>query len=580
MLHLALHLMPYLYTCVRDCHVRALPLLRPMCLSNPREERAYAVPGQYMLGDDLLVAPIVAPGIGDRCIAARRVWFPCDAEGSRWHNLFTGERHDPGEEAIVAAPIDQTPLYIRAGVLVPMQPATHRMTGAPARTLVLACFPGEPGEPFKSTLYEDDGLTLAHERAGFATTALVARWLCSDPRSGELTLLASIGPARGGYEGQPAERAVELRIGGVHRVLECHADRNAVAFEHEPVELGGRCVVALPAADIGQARSLRVRFEPTDARPALHRNRLANLEAAIGEEIGTSHLLDAVLAHCTAGPTDPASTLRRAELLAIGAGIGAVFEGDSVRFVDSLGWVDGGSVDAEIVERIGASETVRERRTLQLDPTAPHARAGSIPVDGSDPKDSPVGLRASRIARFRFAVHGKPMLVECIARTTLTPMSHFAIAGPFAWDWRNAIVEAAEQPERSPVDPIATFTGRDGKRFGWALAAPGPKWPIDARASLYERGGLAYAATTIVSPRAQSAQLHLTCGDKLEAFVNGAKVITLDDHSAHGAPSPIARIVLRAGANELLIKFTDGGGGWGFSASIEGDEPLDHVSIV
>ncbi len=170
------------------------------------------------------------------------------------------------------------------------------------------------------------------------------------------------------------------------------------------------------------------------------------------------------------------------------------------------------------------------------------------------------------------------MVVESTARSRLTPLSRFAIAGPFAWDWRAAIVDASEPPEQGPFDSVASFTGRDGHRFGWKTAVSGPKWPVDGRASLHQQGALAYAATRILAPRALHAHLHLSCGDKLEAFVNGEKVITLDDHSAHGAPTPVARIALNAGPNELLVKFSDGGGGWGFSASIEGDEPLEHAS--
>jgi hypothetical protein len=131
-------------------------------------------------------------------------------------------------------------------------------------------------------------------------------------------------------------------------------------------------------------------------------------------------------------------------------------------------------------------------------------------------------------------------------------------------------------PERAAVDPGASFAGRDG-RVRWREAERGPKWDVDLRASLGTRGGLAYAATTVLAPAACDAVLHLECGDKLEAFVNGVKVITLDDHSAHGAIEPRACIQLRAGANELLIKTTDGGGGWGFMAALECDRPLTHA---
>ncbi len=575
-------LMPYLYTCVYACNSDALPLLRSMYLAHPNTERAYRVPAQYMLGDDLLVAPIVAPGIGEKCVGTQRVWFPSMAQESRpssgWFNLLTGDRHEPGEEAIVAAPIDQLPIFVRAGVLLPAQPSTHRMATEPLRTLVLHAFPGGPNETCESTLYEDDGITQAHELGEHAITPLTARWSHAEPNGTRtITLNATIGPTHGKFAGQPGRRAIEIHLGGVHRVLSATINGQTTPCSHQPEPLGGLAILAAPESDIHSPMSLQITFSPTDPRLTPHRHRLANLGAAIGEEISTSHLRDAVLAYCSAGPTDAASMIRRSELLAIGAGIGAAFEGDSVRFIDSLGWVDGSQVEAEIFDRTGAGETLLHRCTLKLDPTALHARAASVAIESADLKDPPVGLRASRIARFRFTVHQHPLLIESVARTKLTPLTHFTIAGPFTWDWRSAIVDSSEQPERAPVDRGATYSGRDGRQIGWTQAVPGPKWPVDARASLHDRGALAYAATTLVSPNAQSALLHLSCGDKLEAFINGVKVITLDDHSAHGASSPIAPIALRQGKNELLIKFSDGGGGWGFSASIEGETPLEHA---
>ena len=58
--------------------------------------------------------------------------------------------------------------------------------------------------------------------------------------------------------------------------------------------------------------------------------------------------------------------------------------------------------------------------------------------------------------------------------------------------------------------------------------------------------------------------------------MNGVKVLTLDDYSAHGSPVPSAQVVLESGPNELLVKTTDGGGGWGFLACVEGEEVLSH----
>ena len=80
-----------------------LPVMRPLFLDAPHEERAYDREAySYMLGDEVLVAPIVVPGTDER-----RVWLP---EGE-WVHLWTGERFSGGE-ACVPAPLGEPPVFL------------------------------------------------------------------------------------------------------------------------------------------------------------------------------------------------------------------------------------------------------------------------------------------------------------------------------------------------------------------------------------------------------------------------------------------------------------------------------------
>ena len=612
-------LMPYLYTCARACHEQMLPLLRPMYLAAPREERAYCVPGQYMLGDDLLCAPIVSRGLGQRCVATQYVWFPV-ARASRpwssrgmglpahasgaspertaaqleaeehmqyarptgaWYNLLTGERHEPGEEAIVAAPIEQMPLFVRAGALLPAQPSTHRMTTEPLSTLVLHTFPGAHEERVESFLYEDDGISCGHERGEFATTHLIARWRHEkDAGANQITLDATIGQVTGRFAGQVSRRAYLIRIGGVHRPIDCTANGAPAQWTFDAEQLGGLLIINVPASDIRASLVICASFEPSDPRRIAHRVRLSNLGAAINEEVGTAHLCDALLAALAALPADVSSLDHRAALLSIGAGIGVAAENHTVRFIDTLGWVDSGSVRARVIDRLGTHERVLADVAPALTPTAAHARAATIQTPQTSLHSPPTGLRLSRLVRLHFKLHGTPMMLERTIATAITPLNMFSVAGPFGWDWRSAIVDVTEAPERGTLDPNARFVGRDGAVFGWTIAAKGPKWPVDLRASLHARGGLGYAASIVLSPREQPATLHFAAGDKLEAFLDGVKVLTLDDHGAHGATEPRVKVALRAGRNELLVKLSDGGGGWGFHASIDAEEAVTHQALA
>ena len=69
-------LIPYIYTCSRVAHDTGLPLVRGMYLEYPEQEAAYTFQQQYLFGEDLLVAPITAPGVrqagAERGLSARR----------------------------------------------------------------------------------------------------------------------------------------------------------------------------------------------------------------------------------------------------------------------------------------------------------------------------------------------------------------------------------------------------------------------------------------------------------------------------------------------------------------------------
>lgn len=56
-------LVPYLYSTARTSHETGLPMARGMYLAYPEADAAYEYDHQYMLGDELLVAPVGQPGI-------------------------------------------------------------------------------------------------------------------------------------------------------------------------------------------------------------------------------------------------------------------------------------------------------------------------------------------------------------------------------------------------------------------------------------------------------------------------------------------------------------------------------------
>lgn len=199
--HLRSQLFPYIYSSSWQTCKDTVPLNRPMYFDNPREEKAYHNAQEFLLGDNMLVAPIVEAGTGPGKVGAQTVWFPAGT----WFNTFTGERYDGNSEALVAGDINEFPIFARGGVPIPMQPYLPRMAAVSPETLVVRTYPGAEGKTGSYTLYEDDGVTTGYRKGQFATTGLSYR------RSGD-TVTVKIGAAKGHYTGQPAKRAFVIEL--------------------------------------------------------------------------------------------------------------------------------------------------------------------------------------------------------------------------------------------------------------------------------------------------------------------------------------------------------------------------------
>jgi alpha-glucosidase len=156
-------LLPTLYTLLEEASRTGLPVLRPLFLHHVDDPRTFDVSDQALLGRDLLLAPVVRPGQ-----EARIVYLPAGG----WVDVRDGScRKGPAWIPVSARLDEDIPLFARAGSVVVSAPAglqsTAEATDAP---LVLDVYP-ESGSA-SGTLYEDDGLSFAHERGESARTTL------------------------------------------------------------------------------------------------------------------------------------------------------------------------------------------------------------------------------------------------------------------------------------------------------------------------------------------------------------------------------------------------------------------------
>ncbi|WP_127505757.1 alpha-xylosidase [Actinoplanes solisilvae] len=114
--HLKYSLMPYLYEAAREAHLSGLPVMRPMVVGFPDDPAAVFLDRQYLLGGDLLVAPVFSEGgeVGYYVPAGRWTrWFDGTVvEGPGWQTETHG--------------FDSVPLLVRPGAVIPVGAVVDR----------------------------------------------------------------------------------------------------------------------------------------------------------------------------------------------------------------------------------------------------------------------------------------------------------------------------------------------------------------------------------------------------------------------------------------------------------------------
>lgn len=244
--HLRSRIMPYVYSSVRQCHTEMLPLIRGLYIDNPRDSMSYTQPGEFLFGDLILGAPVTEAGKGPDLVVDKNVYFPV---GQPWYSLFTNKRYEGGTSSVIPTPLEESPVFVKGGWMLPMQPYTERMASTPLTTLVLRCYPGEDGVSNSYQLYEDDGLTMDYTRGRFATTDLVYS------RNGK-SQTYTVHPAEGEYEGQPLKRSYRFELPGIDRKAKVKVKGGKGKTRYEE-EIGG-IVVEVAPSDIRRKIEVKV----------------------------------------------------------------------------------------------------------------------------------------------------------------------------------------------------------------------------------------------------------------------------------------------------------------------------------
>lgn len=190
---LRMRLIPYLYTAFADYAFYGTPPMRAMNLEKgyfaadqitkkefDGTDNPYAmavrreVKDQFMVGDNLLVAPLFA---GDK---ERTVVLP---EG-KWYDFYTGELAGESEVITVNGDTKRIPVYVKDGGIVPLWPAEAKTDGR-KYPLEIRHYGSKPST---YELYDDDGETYDYEKGDYVRITLKVDVDADGNKSGSVTV--------------------------------------------------------------------------------------------------------------------------------------------------------------------------------------------------------------------------------------------------------------------------------------------------------------------------------------------------------------------------------------------------------
>ncbi len=627
--HLRYELIPYIYTAARKCYDTAVPLCRPLYYEWPELDEAYEHGGEYLFGDDLLVAPVTEPMDPISRCAQVKAWLP----PGEWTNWYTGRTYEgPGDVRLLVA-LDEIPLFVRSGAIIPAQPKMNRSDEKPVDPLVLHIWPGESG---KTRIYEDDGTSAGYQKGECAWTP-VSHKLVDDKR------IITIGPVEGTFAGMPAQRQYEIRI------HDCVSARcvtlNGVEWPLQPdgkdgwtYDTSNWClrirvseqaigkkteIVVEPLPDPDLAKSLAEGLRGVQAA-ARHIRQMSTLS-------GVSPRLDALLKREFQLQL-PASTPIDGPGLGRFVADNAAFVGEyAVELADAFASVGASERQVEPTRRALArlhglfrkvcvtSDSKQEGAAtveIELAPTISLSHQdnlrGSVRFVTDDSwriegerewkfdhlseatpfqkKATLVGNGTLRTGVLKAEVrigHGTTSFDLSIEKVFLPSINAWWIVGPFGAPMAKGL--DTPFPPDEAIDLKSACEGKGKKKIGWKVVKRSIKPGVDLADEFFvdfdevfggrKYNAVAYAFCYLHAPRAMEAVLAMGTDDGVVVRLNGEVVHRYDEGRAYTSKEDRAAVMLKQGANTLLLKINQGGGDWGFCVHVEDADgrPLPEV---
>ncbi|KAK2959203.1 putative Lysosomal alpha-glucosidase [Blattamonas nauphoetae] len=163
------YIQSYMYTQMHFAHQTGIPIVRSLSMEFPADAATRTIDTQAMLGDALLVTPVIA----EKAVNVTGHFPNC-----RWYDFWSFEEDlavsKKGTSVLLDAPLDHIPVHIRGGTVVTLQSQTaSTLNGMRASPLTVVCALDEKSAA-KGFAILDDGISTndtAFTRLDFEATS-------------------------------------------------------------------------------------------------------------------------------------------------------------------------------------------------------------------------------------------------------------------------------------------------------------------------------------------------------------------------------------------------------------------------
>ena len=221
MIRLRYRFIPYLYSTAWQVTSNNDSYMRPLFADFANDKKVWNMTDEFLFGHSILAAPIVDPQYTEEKIIRTNEMTGWNRQnvkedsqqngqdlsftgvrqttkylpkGTDWYYFWTGQRYKGGQNVTLSTTLQDVPMFVRAGSILPLGPEMQYVGEKAWDNLELRVYPGANGT---FTLYEDEGDNYNYEKGVYSTITI--KW---NDKSRSLT----IGKRQGEYPGMLKSR--------------------------------------------------------------------------------------------------------------------------------------------------------------------------------------------------------------------------------------------------------------------------------------------------------------------------------------------------------------------------------------